>query len=74
MNLGGTGWSDSHEPQYAGYGYTIINSTDSRKDSIISEINKKKTWGEGTILPLSYRSDRMVNSIKQFFQRGLRRI
>jgi predicted metal-dependent phosphoesterase TrpH len=74
MNFGGTGGSDSHDPKYAGAGYTIINSTDLRKDSIISEINKKKTWGQGTTLPLSYRSDRMVNSIKQFFQRGLKRI
>jgi len=74
MNLGGTGGSDSHEPEYAGNGYTIIDSTDIRKDTIISEINKKKTWGQGTTLSLSYRSDRMVNSIKQFFQRGLKRI
>ena len=74
MNLGGTGGSDSHDPQYAGNGYTIIKSNDPRKDSIISEINNKKTWGEGTTLPLSYRSDRMVNSITQFFQRGLKRI
>jgi predicted metal-dependent phosphoesterase TrpH len=74
LNLGGTGGSDSHEPEYAGNGYTIVNSTDFNKDSIISEINKKNTWGEGTTLPFSYRSDRMVHSIKQFFQRGLKRI
>ena len=74
FNLGGTGGSDSHEPAYVGLGYTVINSTDFSKDSIMSEINKKKTWGEGVTLPLDYRSDRMVKSIKQFFQRGLKRI
>jgi len=74
FNLGGTGGSDSHEPIYAGDGYTIVNSTDFSIDSIISEINKKKTWGEGRVLPLDYRSDRMVNSVKQFFQRGFKRI
>jgi len=74
MNLGGTGGSDAHDPEYAGNGYTVVNSTDFTKDSIISEIKKKNTWGEGTVLPLSYRSDRMVNSIKQFFQRGFKRI
>lgn len=74
FNLGGTGGSDSHEPIYVGDGYTIVNSTDSSIDSIISEINKKKTWGEGKVLPLDYRSDRMVNSVKQFFERGFRRI
>jgi len=74
FNLGGTGGSDSHEPAYVGLGYTVINSTDFSKDSIMSEINKKKTWGEGVTLPLDYRSDRMVKSIKQFFQRGFKRI
>ena len=74
FNLGGTGGSDSHEPIYAGDGYTTINTTDFSIDSIISEINKKKTWGEGKVLPLDYRSDRMVNSVKQFFQRGFKRI
>jgi predicted metal-dependent phosphoesterase TrpH len=74
FNLGGTGGSDSHEPAYAGDGYTIVNSTDFSIDSIISEINKKKTWGEGKVLPLDYRSDRMVKSVKQFFQRGFKRI
>jgi len=74
FNLGGTGGSDSHEPIYAGDGYTIVNSTEFSIDSIISEINKKKTWGEGKVLPLDYRSDRMVNSVKQFFQRGFKRI
>jgi len=73
-NLGGTGGSDSHDPAYAGYGYTVVNSTDFNKDSIISEINKKKTWGEGITLPLDYRNDRMIKSIKQFFQRGFKRI
>ncbi len=74
FNLGGTGGSDSHEPAYVGYGYTIVNSTNFNKDSILSEINRKKTWGEGVSLPLSYRSDRMIKSIKQFFQRGFKRI
>jgi predicted metal-dependent phosphoesterase TrpH len=74
FNLGGTGGSDSHDPVYVGYGYTVVNSTDFSKDSIISEINKKKTWGEGKVLPLSYRRDRMLKSVKQFFQRGFKRI
>ena len=74
LNLGGTGGSDSHDPQYAGYGYTIVDTTDHSKDAIISEINKKKTWGEGEVLPLEYRSDRMIKSVKQFFERGFKRI
>ena len=72
--LGGTGGSDSHDPRYAGYAYTLIDSTDISVDTIMTEIEKKKTWGEGETLPLSYRRDRMVNSIKQFFQRGFKRI
>lgn len=74
FNLGGVGGSDSHDPAYVGYGYTVVNSTDFSKDSIISEINKKKTWGEGVLLPLEYRRDRMIKSVKQFFQRGFKRI
>jgi predicted metal-dependent phosphoesterase TrpH len=74
FNFGGTGGSDSHEPQYAGYGYTIVDTTDTKVDTILSEIEKKKTWGEGITLPIDYRRDRMVKSIKQFFQRGLKRI
>lgn len=74
LNLGGTGGSDSHDPAYVGCGYTIVNTTDLSKDSIISEINKKKTWGEGIMLPLNYRSDRILLSVKQFFQRGFKRI
>lgn len=74
LNLGGTGGSDSHEIEYVGYGYTTINTNEFNIDSIISEIIKNKTWGEGKILPFSYRQDRMVKSMKQFFQRGLRRI
>jgi len=73
-NLGGTGGSDSHDPKYAGYGYTIVETTDHTIDSVISMINKKKTWGEGTAMPLEYRRDRMILSVKQFFQRGLKRI
>lgn len=73
-DLGGTGGSDSHDPLYAGNAYTIIDTTDLSLDAILSEIEKKKTWGNGTTLPLSYRQDRMIKSIRQFFQRGLRRI
>ena len=74
LNYGGTGGSDTHIPIYAGYGYTTINSTDLNIDSIISEIEKKKTWGEGITIPLEYRRDRMLKSIKQFFNRGFQRI
>jgi hypothetical protein len=74
FNLGGTGGSDSHEPEYVGYGYTLIDTTDYNQDSVISHINKKKTWGEGEILPLYYRRDRMLKSVKQFFERGFKRI
>lgn len=74
FHLGGTGGSDSHTSAYAGYGYTIVQSTDMNIDTILSEIQKKNTWGEGTIMPLSYRRDRMLKSIKQFFQRGFKRI
>jgi len=74
FSLGGTGGSDAHDPIFAGYGYTTVDTTDFSVDSIISEINKKKTWGEGETMPLEYRRDRMTRSIKQFFQRGLKRI
>ena len=74
FNLGGTGGSDSHDPLYAGYAYTIVNSTDKNIDSILSEIIKKKTWGDGIIMPIDYRRDRMLKSLKQFFQRGFKRI
>jgi len=74
FNFGGIGGSDSHEPQHTGYGYTTVDTTDIKVDTILSEIEKKKTWGEGTTMPLDYRRDRMILSIKQFFQRGLRRI
>jgi len=74
FNLGGTGGSDSHDPTYVGYSYTVVNSTEYSKDSIISEINRKKTWGEGITLPLDYRRDRMIKSVKQYFHRGFRRI
>jgi predicted metal-dependent phosphoesterase TrpH len=72
--LGGTGGSDAHDPSYAGYAYTTVDTTDINIDSILSEINKKKTWGEGITMPLEYRQDRMMKSIKQFFQRGFKRI
>jgi predicted metal-dependent phosphoesterase TrpH len=74
FDLGGTGGSDTHDPAYAGYAYTVIDSTDLRVDTILSEIQKKNTWGEGITLPLVYRRDRMVLSIRQFVQRGFKRI
>ena len=74
FNLGGTGGSDSHDPAYAGYAYTVVDTTDMNPDTILSEINKKKTWGEGISMPLEYRRDRMLKSIRQFFQRGFKRI
>jgi predicted metal-dependent phosphoesterase TrpH len=73
-NLGGTGGSDSHTPLYVGYGYTKVSTTDTNVDTIISEIYKKKTWCEGKTLSADYRTDRMIKSVKQFFQRGLKRI
>ena len=72
--LGGTGGSDSHEPVYAGDAYTVVDTTDFSIDGIFSEIEKKNTWGNGTTLPLTYRRDRMVKSLKQFFTRGFKRI
>ena len=72
--FGGTGGSDSHDLMYAGYGYTTVDTTDISIDSVLSEINKKKTWGEGMTMPLDYRQNRMTKSIKQFFQRGFKRI
>jgi predicted metal-dependent phosphoesterase TrpH len=74
LNLGGTGGSDSHNPLYAGYAYTVVDSTDLRVDTILSEIKKKKTWGEGLTMPLDYRRDRMVLSIRQYVQRGFKKI
>lgn len=74
FNLGGIGGSDAHDPLYVGYGYTIIDSTDICIDSVLTEINKKKTWGEGTTIPLQIRRDRLLKSIKQFFQRGFKQI
>jgi len=74
FNLGGTGGSDAHNPLYVGYAYTTVDTNNTNPDSIISEINKRKTWGEGTTMPLDYRRDRMLKSIKQFFQRGFKRI
>jgi len=74
FNLGGTGGSDSHDPAYTGYAYTVVDTTDMNADAVLSEINKKKTWGEGITMPLEYRRDRMLKSIRQFFQRGFKRI
>lgn len=72
--LGGTGGSDSHVPEYVGSAYTIVDTSDFSIDSVIKEIEKKKTWGEGCVMPLDYRQGRMLKSIKQFFQRGGKRI
>ena len=74
LELGGTGGSDSHQPHHVGEGYTTVDTTDYNIDTIISEINKKNTWGEGKTLPLTYRRDRMIKSVKQFFTRGFKRI
>jgi predicted metal-dependent phosphoesterase TrpH len=74
FHLGGTGGSDSHDPIYAGYAYTIVDTTDLRIDTVLSEIQKKKTWGEGRTIPLTYRRDRMVLSIRQYVQRGFKRV
>ena len=74
FNLGGVGGSDAHDPLYAGYGYTTVKSDNVDLESILSEIIKKKTWGEGTTIPLQVRRDRMLKSIKQYFQRGFKRI
>jgi hypothetical protein len=74
LELGGTGGSDSHQPRYAGEGYTIVDTNDHNLDTVISEIEEKNTWGKGKVLPLSYRRDRMIKSVKQFFTRGFKRI
>jgi predicted metal-dependent phosphoesterase TrpH len=74
FKLGGTGGSDAHHPGYVGFGYTNIKTTDFNLDSVLSEIIKKKTWGDGSTMPLQYRRDRMLKSIRQFFQRGFKRI
>lgn len=74
LRLGGTGGSDAHDPHYAGYGYTTIDVSDINVDSLIGEIEKRRTWGEGTTIPLQVRKERMLKSIKQFFQRGFKRI
>jgi predicted metal-dependent phosphoesterase TrpH len=73
-NIGGTGGSDSHIPNFAGEAYTTFDTNTFTIDSIISSIEKKKTWGEGNTLDLDYRRDRMIKSVKQFFERGFKRI
>lgn len=73
-NIGGTGGSDTHDPIFAGEAYTIININNLNIDAIISSIEKKKTWGDGKILDLNYRRDRMIKSVEQFFERGFKRI
>jgi predicted metal-dependent phosphoesterase TrpH len=73
-SLGGTGGSDSHIPSFVGNAYTLVDTTDKTSDSIISLIENKKTWGEGATLDLEYRRDRMIKSVKQYFQRGFKKI
>ena len=73
-NLGGTGGSDSHIPSFAGEAYTTVDINNFNIDSIIAMMEKKKTWGEGKTLDLDYRRDRMIKSVKQFFERGFKRI
>jgi predicted metal-dependent phosphoesterase TrpH len=34
FNLGGTGGSDSHDPAYAGYAYTVVDTTDMNADNV----------------------------------------
>jgi predicted metal-dependent phosphoesterase TrpH len=74
FGLGGIGGSDAHNPLYVGYGYTIIKTDSTDVDTILEEIKKKRTWGTGSTIPLQIRRDRMLKSIKQFFQRGFKRI
>jgi hypothetical protein len=74
FNLGGIGGSDAHNPVHVGYGYTTIHSTDLSVDAILEEIEKKRTWGDGITIPLKVRRKRMLGSIKDFFERGFRRI
>jgi len=74
LNLGGTGGSDAHDPRYAGLAYTTVDATDTSIDSVLDAIEQRQTWGEGTTLPFTYRRDRMILSIKQFFHRGFKRI
>lgn len=74
LKLGGTGGSDTHDFLYAGCAYTVVKTTDCSLDTVLGELEKKKTWGEGITMPLPYRRDRMLKSIKQFFQRGFKRI
>lgn len=74
FNLGGIGGSDSHQPEFVGYGYTTIPSGDFTVDGMLSAIEKKQTWGEGTTIPFKVRKNRMIKSIKQFFHRGFKKI
>jgi len=74
FNLGGTGGSDGHAPSHVGYGYTTFQISDLSVDAILDEIEKKRTWGYGTTIPLEIRKKRMLKSIRQFFERGFKRI
>ena len=74
FKLGGTGGSDTHEPAYAGYGYTVFDCSDTDLNTLLEELKKKRTWGYGSTIPLQIRKERMLKSIKQFFQRGFKRI
>jgi predicted metal-dependent phosphoesterase TrpH len=74
IGFGGTGGSDSHMPNYAGYAFTVVDIQEPNRDEVIEQIIKKKTWGKGKTLPIEYRRDRMIKSINQFFTRGFKRI
>lgn len=74
LKLGGTGGSDAHNPEFAGYGYTLIEDTDLDTDSILTHIEKGKAWGYGKVLPLRARRKRVLLSVKQFFDRKFKRI
>ena len=42
-HLGGTGGSDSHEPSYAGNGYTLVDTTDLTIETILTDQNSVLT-------------------------------
>jgi len=52
----------------------VLRQTEMGRFVTFNILTPRQTWGEGIILPFSYRQDRMIKSLKQFFQRGLRRI
>ena len=38
LNLGGTGGSDSHEPEFVGYGYTIVDTTNLSLQQVVDRL------------------------------------